>query len=64
MLGLAEANFVTQLRKTWQADAKGFVAPAKAGVQKHAHKKIKHFWIPACAGMTEKTLLREFASAC
>ena len=39
---------------------KGFVAPAKAGAQKHAHKKIKHFWILAGAGMTEKTLLREF----
>jgi hypothetical protein len=42
----------------WQVDAKGFVAPAKAEADKHAHKKIKTFWIPAYAGMTEKTLLR------
>jgi hypothetical protein len=39
-------------------DAVGFVAPAEAEAQKHAHGKIKHFWIPAYAGMTEKTLLR------
>jgi hypothetical protein len=44
----------------WQVDAKWSVAPAQAGAQKYAHKEIKHFWIPAYAGMTEKTLLREF----
>jgi hypothetical protein len=32
-----------------QVDAKGFVVPAQAGAQKHAHKKIKHYWIPAPA---------------
>jgi len=34
-------------------DANRFVAPAQAGVQKLAIKKINDFWIPACAGMTE-----------
>jgi len=40
-----------------QVAAIGFVAPAKAEAQKHADGKIKHFWIPADAGMTEDTLL-------
>jgi len=48
---------ITFDRYIQQLDAIGFVAPAKAEAQKHAHRKIKHFWIPAYAGMTEKTLL-------
>jgi hypothetical protein len=41
----------------WQADAKGSVTPAKAGVQGTFFNRIANAWIPVSTGMTKSSAL-------